>query len=345
MAAETRQLALLLSLALVATFGCSSGDDARKPDPGLKVANEPLQVPLRAIEPSEDYRLGAPDRIELDVFELEKPGTITKLELEVSTQGDIMVPYVGAVRARGKTITELKAAIETGLARVIVEPQVMVFVKDYRSHQVSVMGAVDKPGVFFLTRNRVTLVEALSLAGGLTTRDKEPAGTRVIVFPPRIAPAIEENRQQLTTAAPPVEIDLAKLLVRGDTSLDIWVEPGSVVQVPQAEEFYVQGYVNKAGSFPFRRPTTVLQAIAVAGGFDERRSSKSCIKIKRPTPQGVEIMDVDGEAIAKGEQRDLPIFPGDEVQVGRTVGWAIYSEFTDGIKGIMGVGFSAGAIR
>jgi protein involved in polysaccharide export with SLBB domain len=117
------------------------------------------------------------------------------------------------------------------------------------------------------------------------------------------------------------------------------------VQVPQADEFFVQGYVNKAGAYPYRRPTTVLQAIAVAGGFDERKCSKSCVKIKRPTLQGVEILDVDGGAIANGEQPDVPIFPGDSIDVGRTVGWAIYSEFTDGIKGIMGIGFSAGAIR
>jgi protein involved in polysaccharide export with SLBB domain len=117
------------------------------------------------------------------------------------------------------------------------------------------------------------------------------------------------------------------------------------VQVPVAEEFFVQGFVNKAGSFPYRRPTTVLQAIAVAGGFDERRSSKSCVKIKRPTANGVEIMDVDGGAIAAGEQPDVPIFPGDSIQVGRTVPWGIYSEFTDGIKGIMGIGFSAGTVR
>ncbi|HZU98263.1 MAG TPA: hypothetical protein VFF73_16275, partial [Planctomycetota bacterium] len=64
-----------------------------------KAAVEPLPVPMRVIEPAEDYRLGAPDRIELEVFELEKPGSVTKLELEIAAQGDVMVPYIGPVRA------------------------------------------------------------------------------------------------------------------------------------------------------------------------------------------------------------------------------------------------------
>src|SRR5579883_494380 len=330
----------VLALALC---GCTSGRDLTRDGDLSKAAVEPLPVPMRVIEPAEDYRLGAPDRIELEVFELEKPGSVTKLELEIAAQGDVMVPYIGPVRARGKTINDLKSAIERALGRVIVDPQVTLTVKDYRSHQIAVMGAVEKPGVFYLTQNRVTLVQALSLAGGLVretttgTGVGTGAGTRVLVFPPRIAPAIgDDQHAAIVVSAQPQEIDLVKLLLRGDTSLDVWVEPGAVVQVPQAEEFFVHGYVNRAGAFPYRRPTTVMQAIALAGGFDEKRASRSCVRVERPTRQGVEIIEVDGGAVANGEAPDVPIFGGDSVDVGRTGMWAVYSEFIEGVKGLVG---------
>jgi polysaccharide export outer membrane protein len=336
--------AAVVACALVASVGCASTAPPNAQAAALPAA-EQLNVPLRPLEPAEDYRLGAPDRLALEIFDLEKPGTITKLEIEVSAQGDVLVPYAGAIKARGKTISELKAAIESALSRVLVEPQVTVCVKEYRSHQVAVMGAVDKPGVFYLTHNRVTLVEALSLAGGLLKESPTStgAGTRVLIFPARVAPAIEQPASVVTTASTPIEIDLVKLLARGGTSLDIWVESGSIVQVPQAEEFFVQGYVNRAGSFPYRRPTTALQAISVAGGFDERHASRSCVRIKRPTRGGgVEIIDVDGKAVADGEEPDVAIFAGDSIDVGRTVPWAIYSEFVEGFKGLVGFGLTGG---
>ncbi len=323
----------------VTLAGCSADASSlvpyqREPEP---------RVPLVSLEPADDYRIGSPDVLEIKIFELEKPGEITSLEAVVPVEGSIMIPYAGSVLAKGETLPNLKRSIERALEKVIRDPQITLTIKDYESHEIAVMGAVEKAGVFHINRNRITLVEALSLAGGLAHSREVWAGPRVLVFAPRVAPALGAQIPA-ASSTPCVEIDLVSLLVRGNTRDNIWVSPGSVVQVPQAEDFYVQGYVNKGGAFPYRKPTTLLEAIATAGGFDEKRASRSAVRIKRPTRDGAEIIEVDASAVAAGDAPDVPIFPGDTVDAGRTVAWAIFSEFIEDVRGLVGIGFNSGTI-
>ncbi|MFC1707128.1 SLBB domain-containing protein, partial [Planctomycetota bacterium] len=143
-----------------------------------------------------------------------------------------------------------------------------------------------------------------------------------------------------------IEIDLVRLLLDGDSRADRFVEPSWTVQVPRADEFVVAGYVQKPGAFLYRRPTTVLQALAMAGGLHERLASPSEVTIKRPARQGrgIEIHEVDVEDIVNGEAQDVPIFAGDSVEVGRTWAWAIYTEIVDRLTGFANVGLRAGGI-
>ena len=112
---------------------------------------------------STDYRLGAGDLITVDVFGIEGFGR----NLRISSTGTITLPYVGAVKAAGLTTADLEQEIGKTLdGRFIKNPQVSVFVVEYRSQSVFVLGAVQRPGQYQIT-SPLRLIDAIGLAGGL----------------------------------------------------------------------------------------------------------------------------------------------------------------------------------
>jgi len=112
-----------------------------------------------------DTTLGVGDSFDVRVYgEEELSG-----KYQVTGDGMIDFPFIGRVEVVGKEPTQVAADIQTRLKEggYLTNPQVSVLVTDYSSKHVSVMGAVAKPGIFPLT-NGLTVVHALSLAGGLT---------------------------------------------------------------------------------------------------------------------------------------------------------------------------------
>lgn len=138
------------TLALLA-LACSGGTRVTPRSPGDSVA---------------DTTLGVGDSFDVRVYgEEELSG-----KYQVAGDGMIDFPFIGRVEVVGKEPTVVAADIQQRLkdGGYLTNPQVSVLVTDYSSKQVSVMGAVAKPGVFPLT-NGLTVVHALSLAGGLTS--------------------------------------------------------------------------------------------------------------------------------------------------------------------------------
>ncbi|MFC1707921.1 polysaccharide biosynthesis/export family protein, partial [Planctomycetota bacterium] len=104
---------------------------------------------------------------------------VSSLELEVGTGGYLAMPFAGFVKAAGATAEEIRGRIVEALGeKYLVDPQVMVSVKQYRSKQIVVTGEVARPGTFYLRKNHVGVVEALSMAGGLSPE----AGTKAFVI-------------------------------------------------------------------------------------------------------------------------------------------------------------------
>lgn len=321
-----------LAAGLLWLAGCASpavADATHRAQIGPKA---PLAVPLRVLEPAEDYKLGPRDVVTIRIRDLYQAEEVAEIEAEVESSGKIEVPLVGPVAAAGATVTGLRQAIVRGLAgHIIVNPQVVVTVKEYRSRRIVVIGAVSKPGIHFLNQNRLTLVDALSLAGGLS----KEAGTRAIV-------SADVAAGVTGTAAARSEVDLVALLVRGDPRANLVLEPGSVVQVLPAEDFYVAGYVNKPGAFLYQRPLTLMQAIGMAGGLNAWKASPSAVSIKRAGSREMQVIEVNVDEIARGAAPDPPIRAGDIVQADRTLGRALFTEFVDFLNGRIGVGYQVG---
>ena len=99
--------------------------------------------------------------------------------VRVSGDGELVLPTVGTLRVDGMPEKELEAEIRRRLEKYLVDPQFSLFVKEYRSRQVAVVGAVAKPGLYDLTSTKDTVLDVLSQAGG---RNKD-AAQRILLLP------------------------------------------------------------------------------------------------------------------------------------------------------------------
>ena len=110
-----------------------------------------------------DYKIGPEDLLEITVFQAKELDTVAR----VSASGFIKLPLIDKVEASGRTTSELESVLTEKFKTFLSEPVVGVFIRDYRSRQVTVLGSVQKPGVYYVSGNR-SLLELLSLAGGLS---------------------------------------------------------------------------------------------------------------------------------------------------------------------------------
>lgn len=188
--------------------GCST-DYAAKTPPTVDFAikkktkrlNEVIMVgAANKTSTTDDYLIGPEDLLEIEAYNVED----IKKTVRVNSQGDIALPLVGIIRAKGMTTSELEKVITGKLERYVQETVVNVFVKEYHSQRISVVGAVNNPQVYAVTGQRY-LIDMLMTAGGL----KEDAGNICYV----IRPAMHNSPDSRTTT---IVIDLDELLINGN---------------------------------------------------------------------------------------------------------------------------------
>lgn len=302
-----------------------------------------------------DYQLGPGDVIEVSIFEWELSEQTKTATFRVSESGYVSLPVIGDLRVGGKSVREVKREIETQLREggYIMQPRVSVDVREFRSKRVMVVGAVRDPGVYVLRENVTTLLDVLSLAGGVT----EQAGFRVHVIPPRKASApqraafeaegdtgtlvfdgTEDPSEPIKKEA--VTIDLFELLELGNMELNMAVEDGYVIHVPRAERFAVIGHARRPGSFPLNRPTTVLEAVAAAEGLMERQASPRHCTLKRRQDGEEKIIPVNLVAIAEGREPDFHLQPNDVLDIKQTLPKQVFLETLDTLRGLVGIGYT-----
>lgn len=247
-----------------------------------------------------DYTIGAEDLLEVTLFDIQGAGGEPRVvKSRVSASGLITLPLVGQVQAAGLTTSELETSLREKFRRFIHDPQITVFVEEYRSYRVSVVGYVEKPGVLEVSGDK-TLLEVLAMAGGLN----KDAG--------RTVQLTRNVGGEVRTAI----IDLDRLSRKGDISLNVTMLPGDVVNVPKAGVFYVEGSVRKPGAYPLIDTVTVTQALATAGGIDPRLGKAGGTTLYRRSKGGErEIIHVDIDAIRKGRAEDILVKEDDVLVV------------------------------
>jgi polysaccharide export outer membrane protein len=263
-----------------------------------------------------DYLIGPEDLLDVTMFDLEdEHGTPRVISARVSNTGYVALPYVGTVPAAGMTPLEFESQLRETYRQYIHDPQLTVFVREYRSFRVSVIGYVNTPGVIDL-KGRKTVLEVLALAGGLT----DEAGKDV-----RVTRSGPEGAETLL-------IDLDRIANEGDIALNVDLEPGDVVTVPKAGTFYVEGVVKKPGAYPLLEQMTVSQAVATAGGADETFAKKGGTMLYRKTPEGERlVIPIDLAALQRGEGEDMPILEDDVIVVPMSAPRFWVDRFTRGV--------------
>lgn len=272
---------------------------------------------------SADYKIGSEDLLEIEVFQV----TELKTTARVSAQGYIKLAIIDKIEAGGLTVSQLESLIAQRLSKYVKEPVVSVFVKEYRSQQISVLGAVKDPRVYYVAGQKY-LLDMLSLSGGLAP----DAGSVCIV----------QTRSPQTGAEEKLVIDLDSLLMNGITELNIPVFGGDVIQVPKRGIFFVDGAVAGPGQFQLANKTTLTQAISMAKGMSFE-ASHSNIKIYRDTGKPErDILTTDYDAILQGKIVDCDIQDKDIIIVSKNgfksfiksfSGWLNMGSFSLGGRG------------
>jgi len=289
-------------------------------------------------DPSRDYRIGPEDLLEISVFEDEKLNKTVR----VSFQGNINLPLLGVLKVKGLTAGELEREIRDLLSeKYFQDPNVSVFIKEYRNQRISIIGAVEKPGVYDVSGQR-TVLDLLAISGGL----KEDAGQLLfLIRPPKTEegfPKKVEEKGSIQEAVKTFIIDLEELLVKGDLSLNLGLLHGDVINIPVSGKIYVGGQVKTPGGFPMKgKKITISQAVALAGGLtDKAAGSDTKIFRYQETDIGKEMIPVDIYAIHKGEVEDLQMKENDIMFVPTSTTKAFLIEFRETVKGLMGFGYS-----
>lgn len=284
----------------------------------------------------EDYRIGPGDLLEISIFEWELREETKTATFRVAESGVIALPVMGDLSVGGRTINEIKAFIERRLMEdgLIRKPRVSVDIREFRSKLIAVVGAVRDPGVYTLRQNVTALLDILSLAGGIT----EHAGCLLYVI--RTQPAdVEALDTDKTKSRDFIAIDLYELMDQGNLDLNMILQHGDVVHVPEASKFSVIGYVRQPDSFPLTKPTTILEGIALAGGLEKGKASPRSCSLIRHSSDGEVIISLDLAAISKGEEPNIYLLPDDIIRVPQRAWKRIAIGTLDIIKGIFNISY------
>jgi len=168
-----------------------------------------------SVSAGEQYTIGIDDIIEINVIQPEKfMSTVT-----VSPDGYISFSYIGSVKVKGLTLTEIQNEVEKRLADGYMNyPIVSIALKESRSRKFYVYGEVMKPGAYPIG-DSITAIQAISMAGGFT---KFGSSNRV--------KALRLNK--LTNKYKTIKIDI-KSIMNGSSNQDVLIEPGDVIVVSE----------------------------------------------------------------------------------------------------------------
>ncbi|ABW67462.1 SLBB domain-containing protein [Desulfosudis oleivorans] len=216
----------------------------------------------------ENYIVGPGDTLSINVYE--HPDLTTTVQVDGG--GAIRFPLIGEFEVTGMDVSELSQAIEKKLADgYIVNPQVAIVVKEYRSRKATILGQVNAPALYEL-RGRTTLLELISTAGGLTA----DAGKYAY-----LTRTLSENGERDAPRQEVIKIDIKKLVEEGDTTQNILISNGDSVFISRMEKIYVTGEVKYAGAYPYEEGLTVIKAITNARGFTDRASATNIQIIRK----------------------------------------------------------------
>jgi polysaccharide export outer membrane protein len=241
---------------------------------------------------AKEYIIGTADVLAISVLDNKELDTV----VSVNPGGKITVPLLGDVQAGGLTVSELTQQLTKNFAEKVKSPQITVTLREVNSYRIYFLGRVARPGVL-TSRSEVTLLQALSMAGGL----QEGADLSLAY--------VARGRDRLP-------VDFVKLLRSGDLSQNITMDPDDTVVIPDTPQnvIYVTGEVKQPGMLPFvrERDWTALKAVLAAGGFTQFASRGRASLIREEAGKR-SIIPIDFNDLMRNPEagKDVPMKPGD----------------------------------
>jgi polysaccharide export outer membrane protein len=163
----------------------------------------------------------------------------------VSSTGELTLPMIGKVEAAGKTTEQLEGELTSRLKRFIREPEVTVYISEFRSETVTVEGAVQKPGRV-QTEGQKTLLDVLMMAGGTSSPGPTVKVTRASANGIIPLPGVRRNLEGTSSS---VEMPVKDVLDASTAAANLIMQPGDVVAVSTQQRLvYILGEVNRSGA-------------------------------------------------------------------------------------------------
>ena len=273
---------------------------------GLSAAE--LSIPSSPVRPTQ-YTLGPGDELSIHVMDIDD---ISDKGVRVDPAGNIDLPLVGRVAVAGLTIDQFRAELSKKLTKYIESPQITISVVEYQSRPVSILGAVNAPGIQQLQGPK-RLLDVISSAGGL----KPEAGAKLTITrevkwgPIPVANSHPDSSGQFFIG----EIPIDELTTTQNPAVNIFVRPNDTITVPKADIVYVLGQVRRAGGFPITShdSLSLLKALALAEGLDRDAAPKKARIMKasnRGIADGTDVQ-VNLQSILDGKAPDMQLHADD----------------------------------
>lgn len=227
-----------------------------------------------------DYIIGPGDVLKITVYDHDD----LKTTVRVAENGHIVMPLLGQVKVEGMKTSDVSDQLSRLLADgYIVNPQVNIFIEEFRSKKAVILGHINKPGIAEL-RGSATFLEIVSQAGGL----KEGSGDTATIK------RIQDGKQEV------IVLNIKSLVEGGNISQNILIQDGDTIYISKGGTCYVTGEVDDPDAYPCDNEATVLNLIALAGGFTGKasRSSVRIIRLVDNTKTILEKVDLNTPVIA-----------------------------------------------
>lgn len=276
------------------------------------------------VSDSDRYRIGPGDVLDIRIYN--RPN-LSREAVRVEGNGMIRMPLIDSeIQASCLTEGELARQIATRYTRFYKNLQVDVFIKEYHSKQVAVIGAVNDQARFELQR-RIRLLELLTFAKGPTSR----AGQTINIVHSS-SPAVCKQDEASTDDAAALSTYKLSDTLQGDPKANPYLEPGDIVTIPEADQVYVVGNVFMPLTIALKEPITLSRSIAMAGGL-KQDTRKDKIRILRQTPGAASKQEiiVDLYAIEKKRADDPVLQANDIIDVPTAAGKSFLRSLINGV--------------
>jgi polysaccharide export outer membrane protein len=248
-------------------------------------------VPAIGQTPAAEYLLGPGDVIDVAVW----GHADLAREVTVSAEGNVVLPLVGVISASGQSVEHLASTISRAYAEYVLNPQVSITIKQFRTVRASVLGEVAHPGLYEL-RAGARLLDFVAAAGG-----------------PNEAAALKEVKL-LVPGQAPRKLDLTQALA-GDAGSNTVMRGGETLFIPEdlVNLINVEGQVTKPGRYRLKGEMRVLDALLAAGGLTDHASVTQAQLVRASNKS--EPLSLDTLLLSQDMSHNVVLQPGDTLMI------------------------------